>query len=100
MPTAETFGAMAELVAAGKVRAFGVAEATAQELRRAHGVHQLALAQFEWSTWARGSEAELVPAARELGIGIVIYGPLGSAGSSPAQSMVGTLTWPRGFKAD
>ena len=77
VPIEETFGAMAELVAAGKVRQLGVSEPTPAELRRAHAVHPLAAVQLEWSLWGRGAEVELVPVARELGIGIVPYSPLG-----------------------
>lgn len=77
VPIEETVGAMAELVTAGKVRQLGVSEPTPDELQRAHGIHPLAAVQFEWSLWARGAEAQLVPMARELGIGLVPYGPLG-----------------------
>jgi aryl-alcohol dehydrogenase-like predicted oxidoreductase len=77
VPVEETVGAMAELVAAGKVHQLGLSEPTVDELRRGHMVHPLAVVQLEWSLWARGAEAELVPTARELGIGIVPFGPLG-----------------------
>ncbi|SDF90077.1 Predicted oxidoreductase [Lentzea fradiae] len=76
-PIEETVGAMAELVAEGKVRHLGLSEAGAATLRRAHAVHPITALQSEWSLWTRELEAEIVPAARELGIGIVPYSPLG-----------------------
>ncbi len=76
-PVEETIGAMAELVAAGKVRHLGMSEAGADTLRRAAAVHTIAALQSEWSLWSRDIEAEIVPTARELGIGIVPYSPLG-----------------------
>jgi aryl-alcohol dehydrogenase-like predicted oxidoreductase len=77
VPIEETVGAMAELVAAGKVRHLGLSEAGAQTIRRAHAVHPIAALQSEWSLWCRDIEAEIVPACRELGIGVVAYSPLG-----------------------
>lgn len=76
-PIEETIGAMAELVTAGKVRHLGMSEAGADTLRRAVAVHPIAALQSEWSLWSRDIEAEIVPTARELGIGIVPYSPLG-----------------------
>jgi aryl-alcohol dehydrogenase-like predicted oxidoreductase len=73
----ETVGAMAELVAAGKVRHLGLSEAGADTLRRASQVHPIAALQSELSLWSRDIEAEIVPACRELGIGLVAYSPLG-----------------------
>lgn len=73
----ETVGAMAELVAAGKVRYLGLSEAGAQTIRRAHAVHPITALQSEWSLWSRDIEAEIVPTCRELGIGLVPYSPLG-----------------------
>ncbi|WP_134733693.1 aldo/keto reductase [Amycolatopsis nivea] len=77
VPIEETVGAMAELVRAGKVRHLGLSEASAQTVRRAHAVHPIAALQSEWSLWTRGLEAEIAPACRELGIGIVPFSPLG-----------------------
>ncbi|WP_275295062.1 aldo/keto reductase [Amycolatopsis sp. La24] len=77
VPIEETVGAMAELVQAGKVRHLGLSEASAQTVRRAHAVHPIAALQSEWSLWTRGLEAEIAPACRELGIGIVPFSPLG-----------------------
>lgn len=76
-PIEETVGAMAELVTEGKVRFLGLSEAGAETLRRAHAVHPITALQSEWSLWARDIEAEIVPTARELGIGLVPYSPLG-----------------------
>lgn len=71
----ETIGAMAEIVASGKVRYLGLSEASAESLRRAHAVHPLAALQSEWSLWSRVIEPEVLPVARELGIGVVPYSP-------------------------
>ena len=76
-PIEETVGAMAELVKAGKVRYLGLSEASAETIRRAHAVHPITAVQSEWSLWSRDIEESVVPACRELGIGIVPYSPLG-----------------------
>ena len=68
---------MAELVAAGKVRHLGLSEAAGDTIRRAHAVHPISALQSEWSLWSRDVEDEDVPTARELGVGIVPYSPLG-----------------------
>ncbi len=77
IPIEETVGAMAELVAAGKVRHLGLSEAAAETIRRAHAVHPITAVQTEWSLWSRDIEDEVAPTCRELGIGIVPYSPLG-----------------------
>ncbi|WP_033222337.1 aldo/keto reductase [Kitasatospora phosalacinea] len=77
VPLAESVGAMAELVAAGKVRHLGLSEVTGPELREAHAVHPIAALQSEWSIFARGVERSAVPAAAELGVALVPYSPLG-----------------------
>jgi aryl-alcohol dehydrogenase-like predicted oxidoreductase len=77
VPIEESIGAMAELVTAGKVRHLGVSEVTADELERAHATHPITALQSEWSLWTRGLEAEVVPTARRLGIGLVPFSPLG-----------------------
>jgi len=77
VPIEESVGAMAELVAAGKVRHLGLSEVSAETLRAAVAVHPIAALQSEWSLFTRGLEAEIVPTARELGVGIVPYSPLG-----------------------
>jgi aryl-alcohol dehydrogenase-like predicted oxidoreductase len=76
-PIEETVGAMASLVEAGKVRYLGLSEAGASTIRRAAAVHPIAALQSEWSLWSRDIEESVVPACRELGIGIVAYSPLG-----------------------
>ena len=76
-PIEETVGAMAELVAAGKVRYLGLSEAAPETIRRAHAVHPISALQTEYSVWAREPEAEILPTLRELGIGFVPYSPLG-----------------------
>ena len=76
-PIEETWGAMSELVTAGKVRYLGISEAGAASIRAAHAVHPITALQSEWSLWERGLEDEAVPACRELGIGIVPFSPLG-----------------------
>jgi aryl-alcohol dehydrogenase-like predicted oxidoreductase len=76
-PIEETVGAMAELVAAGKVRYLGLSEAAPDTIRRAHAVHPISALQSEYSLWTRDVEAEILPAVRELGIGFVPYSPLG-----------------------
>jgi aryl-alcohol dehydrogenase-like predicted oxidoreductase len=77
VPIEETVGAMAELVDQGKVRYLGLSEVSAETLRAACAVHPIAALQSEWSLWTRGIEEEIVPAARELGVGIVAYSPAG-----------------------
>jgi aryl-alcohol dehydrogenase-like predicted oxidoreductase len=72
----ETIGAMAELVAAGKVGAIGLSEVDEPTLRRAHGVHPIAAVESEYSLWTREVEA-LAPALAEIGAGLVAYAPLG-----------------------
>jgi aryl-alcohol dehydrogenase-like predicted oxidoreductase len=76
-PIEETVGALAELVAEGKVRHIGLSEAGPATIRRAHAVHPVAALQTEYSLWTRDPEAELLPVLRELGIGFVPYSPLG-----------------------
>ena len=77
VPIEETVGAMAELVAAGKVRHLGLSEVTSDELRAAVAVHPIAAVQSEWSIWSRDVERNVVPTAVELGVGFVPYSPLG-----------------------
>jgi aryl-alcohol dehydrogenase-like predicted oxidoreductase len=77
VPIEETVGAMAELVAAGKVRHLGLSEASADTVRRAAAVHPITALQSEWSLFSRDIEDEIVPACRDHGIGLVPYSPLG-----------------------
>jgi aryl-alcohol dehydrogenase-like predicted oxidoreductase len=77
VPIEETVGAMAELVAQGKVRHIGLSEAGPGTIRRAHAVHPITAVQTEYSLWTRDPEREVLPTCRELGIGYVAYSPLG-----------------------
>ncbi|GAA3126198.1 aryl-alcohol dehydrogenase-like predicted oxidoreductase [Kribbella aluminosa] len=77
VPIEDTVGAMAELVADGKVRYLGVSNVTPDELRRAYAVHPVAAVQTEWSMW-RPIDPELLDVARELGVGVVPWSPLGA----------------------
>ena len=70
-------GAVQELIQQGKVRHFGLSEAGAQSIRRAHAVQPLTALQSEYSLWTRELEAEILPTLEELGIGLVPYSPLG-----------------------
>jgi aryl-alcohol dehydrogenase-like predicted oxidoreductase len=85
-PIEETVGAMAELVAEGKVRHLGLSEAAPDTLRRAAAVHPITALQTEWSLWVREIEDEILPVCRELGISVVPYSPLGRG------ALTGTLT--------
>src|SRR5437660_1400241 len=76
-PIEETVGALAELVAEGKVLHIGLSEAGPATIRRAHAAHPIPALQTEYSLWTRKPEAELLPLLRELGIGFVPYSPLG-----------------------
>src|SRR6266542_1771949 len=76
-PIEETVGALAELVAEGKIVHIGLSEAGPDTIRRAHAVHPLAALQTEYSLWTRDPQAELLPLLRQLGIGFVPYSPLG-----------------------
>jgi aryl-alcohol dehydrogenase-like predicted oxidoreductase len=76
-PVEETVGALAELIAEGKIRHYGLSEAAPETIRRAHAVHPVTAVQTEYSLWSRDPEAEILPTVRELGIGFVPYSPLG-----------------------
>jgi aryl-alcohol dehydrogenase-like predicted oxidoreductase len=77
VPIEETVGAMKKLVEAGKVRFLGLSEVGAETIRRAHQVHPISAVQSEYSVWERGIEESILPAMRELGIGLVPFSPLG-----------------------
>ena len=77
VPIEDTVGAMAGLVAAGKVRYLGLSEASASTIRRAHEVHPITALQSEWSLFNRDPERTVLPTLRELGIGFVPFSPLG-----------------------
>jgi aryl-alcohol dehydrogenase-like predicted oxidoreductase len=76
-PIEETVGALAALIAEGKIRGYGLSEAAPATIRRAHAVHPVTAVQTEYSLWSRDPEAEILPTVRELGIGFVPYSPLG-----------------------
>ena len=77
VPIEETVGAMAELVAEGKILHIGLSEAAPERIRKAHATHPITAVQTEYSLWTRDLEAEILPTLRELGIGLVPYSPLG-----------------------
>jgi aryl-alcohol dehydrogenase-like predicted oxidoreductase len=90
-PIEETVGAMGELVSEGKVRYLGLSEANPSTLRRAAAVHPITALQTEWSLWSRDIETEVLPTARQLGIGLVAYSPLGRG------FLTGLITGPDDF---
>jgi len=95
VPIEETVGTLAELVAAGKIRYYGLCEASAATIERAHKVHPVTAVQSEYSLWSRDPEQNGVLATcRRLGIGFVPYSPLGRG------FLTGTLTSPNDFAAD
>jgi aryl-alcohol dehydrogenase-like predicted oxidoreductase len=103
VPIEETWGALAELVQAGKVRFLGLSEASAESIRRAHAVHPVTALQTEWSLWTRDVEVNgILAATRELGIGFVPYSPLGRGfltGAIKSNEQIasddGRKQWPR-----
>jgi len=90
----ETWGAMKELVDAGKVRFLGISEAAPETIRKAHAVHPISALQTEYSLWSRDVEDEILPTVRELGIGFVPYSPLGRG------FLTGQITSPEDFEED
>jgi aryl-alcohol dehydrogenase-like predicted oxidoreductase len=77
VPIEDVAGAVKDLIQEGKVRHFGLSEASAQTIRRAHAVQPVTAVQSEYSLWVKGPEAEVLPTLEELGIGFVPYSPLG-----------------------
>jgi aryl-alcohol dehydrogenase-like predicted oxidoreductase len=77
VPIEDTVGALSALIAEGKVRAYGLSEASPATIRRAHAVHPVSALQSEYSLFSRDVEAEIIPLCRELGVGFVPYSPLG-----------------------
>jgi aryl-alcohol dehydrogenase-like predicted oxidoreductase len=77
VPIEDVAGAVKELIQEGKVRHFGLSEAGAQTIRRAHAVQPVTALQSEYSLWTRGPESEILPTLEELGIGFVAFSPLG-----------------------
>ena len=94
VPIEETVGAMGELVGAGKVRHLGLSEASSRSIERAVATHPITALQSEWSLWARDLEEDVLATAREHGIGIVPYSPLGRG------FLTGAITTPDDFDAD
>ncbi|HET6703677.1 aldo/keto reductase [Amycolatopsis sp.] len=90
-PIEETWGALASLVEAGKIRHAGISEASAATIRAAHAVHPVTALQSEWSLWTRGIEGEVLDTCRELGIGIVPFSPLGRGFLTGAVTSVADL---------
>ncbi|KAI5054522.1 hypothetical protein GOP47_0030583 [Adiantum capillus-veneris] len=77
VPIEETMYELKKMVEEGKIKYIGLSEASPDSLRRAHAVHPISAVQLEWSLWTRDVEEDIVPLCRELGIGIVVYSPLG-----------------------
>jgi aryl-alcohol dehydrogenase-like predicted oxidoreductase len=94
VPVEETWGALHELVEAGKVRHLGISEASPATIRRAHAVHPITALQNEYSLFTRDPEGEVLDTLRELGIGLVAYSPLGRGFLS------GQITSPDDFAED
>ncbi|KAJ9541537.1 hypothetical protein OSB04_028043 [Centaurea solstitialis] len=78
VPIEITMGELKKLVLEGKIKYIGLSDASPSTIRRAHVIHPITALQLEWSLWTRDMEQEVIPTCRELGIGIVPYGPLGS----------------------
>jgi aryl-alcohol dehydrogenase-like predicted oxidoreductase len=94
VPIEDTVGAMAELVQQGKVRYLGLSEASADSVRRAVAVHPIAALQSEWSLWTRDIESEVLGVAREHGVGLVPFSPLGRG------FLTGAISTPDDFGED
>ncbi|XP_054820221.1 probable aldo-keto reductase 2 [Prosopis cineraria] len=92
VPIEVTVGELKKLVEEGKIKYIGLSEASASTIRRAHAVHPITAVQLEWSLWSRDVEEEIVPACRELGIGIVAYSPLGRGFFSSGTKLIENLT--------
>jgi aryl-alcohol dehydrogenase-like predicted oxidoreductase len=94
VPIEDVAGAVKDLIAEGKVKHFGLSEAGADTIRKAHAVQPVAALQSEYSLWTRGLEAQILPTIRELGIGLVPYSPLGRG------FLTGALTSDAGLAKD
>ena len=100
VPIEETVGALAGLVAQGKIRCYGLSECGADTIRRAHAVHPVTAVQSEWSLWTRDIEESVVPTCAELGVGVVPFSPLGRGfltGSITSASQLGEGDMRRGL---
>jgi aryl-alcohol dehydrogenase-like predicted oxidoreductase len=93
-PVEETWGAMKELVEAGKIGHLGISEAAPEAIRRAHSVHPVSALQTEYSLWSRDVENEILPTIRELGISFVPYSPPGRG------FLTGRIARPEDFEED
>ncbi|MFC8669828.1 MULTISPECIES: aldo/keto reductase [Streptomyces] len=94
VPIEDVAGTVGELVQEGKVRCFGLSEASAQTIRRAHSVHPVTAVQSEYSLWTRDPEPEVLPTCAELGVGFVPFSPLGKG------FLTGTVDASTSFAAD
>jgi aryl-alcohol dehydrogenase-like predicted oxidoreductase len=94
VPIEDVAGTVKDLIAEGKVKHFGLSEAGAETIRKAHAVQPVAALQSEYSLWTRGVEATILPTIRELGIGLVPYSPLGRG------FLTGALTSDAGLAKD
>ena len=93
VPMEDVAGAVSDLIAAGKVRHFGMSEASVESIRRAHAIQPVTALQSEYSLWYRGPETEILPLMEELGIGFVPFSPLGAGfltGSMAADTRFGS----------
>lgn len=96
VPIEDSVGALAELVAAGKVRSIGLSEVSPETLRRAHAVHPVTALPSEYSLWSREPEATVLPACGELGIAFVPFSPLGRGfltGTLTGREQIGPADW-------
>ncbi|KAI3465797.1 hypothetical protein Pfo_022460 [Paulownia fortunei] len=92
VPIEVAVGELKKLVEEGKIKYIGLSEASASTIRRAHVVHPITAVQLEWSLWVRDVEEEIIPTCRELGIGIVVYSPLGRGFFSSGAKVVESAT--------
>jgi aryl-alcohol dehydrogenase-like predicted oxidoreductase len=92
LPVEVTIGELKKLVEEGKIKYIGLSEASPSTIRRAHAVHPITAVQLEWSLWSRDVEEEIIPTCRELGIGIVVYSPLGRGFFSSGTKIVENFT--------
>ncbi|XP_027109227.1 auxin-induced protein PCNT115 [Coffea arabica] len=99
VPIEATVGELKKLVEEGKVKYIGLSEASPETIRRAHAVHPITAVQLEWSLWTRDAEESVIPTCRELGIGIVAFGPLGSGFLASGPKLVENLNTTPDFDA-
>ncbi len=97
VPIEDVAGTVGDLVRQGKVRYFGLSEAAARTIARAHAVHPVSAVQSEYSLWSRGVEQDVLPTCRRLGIGFVAFSPLGRGFLAGAASAIGEGDFRRGI---